>query len=89
MWCQLVVQPVAAQERNRNDLTAGRALVVQYRDRRRGVTPRCRDVQRRNLREARELSKPSATDNGNTDRVYATQLCISLQSSVYILISWR
>ena len=32
MWCQLVVQPVAAQERNRNDLTAGRALVVQYRE---------------------------------------------------------
>lgn len=70
MGCQLVMQTVTTQECDCDSLTGALALVVEDGDRRRGVTPRRRDIQRRNLGEARKLSKTSTADDGDSDGVY-------------------
>ena len=69
MGSQLVMQAVATEECNGDKLAGGRTLVVQDGDRGRGITPRRRDGQRRNLGEAGKFSKASTTDDGNADGV--------------------
>lgn len=71
MGCQLVVQTVTTQKCDCDSLAGALALVVKDGDRRRGVTPRRRDIQRRNLGEARKLSKTSAANYADSDGIYS------------------
>ena len=73
MRSQLMVQTVATEECDGDKLAGGSALVVQDGDWGRGVTPRRRDGQRRNLGKTREFSKTSTTNHGNADGVYISQ----------------
>lgn len=66
----LVVQAVTAQKGDRELLAVVRALVVQDGDGRGGLAPGRRDVERGDLREARELSQASTADDGDTDGVW-------------------
>ena len=69
MWRQLMVKTMTTEECNCNKLAGGRALVVKDGNRGRGVTPRCRDRQRSNLSEARQLTKSCTANNSNADGV--------------------
>ena len=73
MWRQLMVKTMTTEECNSNKLAGGRALVVKDSNRGRGVTPRCRDRQRSNLGEARQLTKSCTADNSNADGVCIPQ----------------
>lgn len=66
----LVVQTVTAQEGDGDRLVVVGALVVQDGNGGGGGAPRSRDVQRRNLGEARELTQTSTANNGDTDGLY-------------------
>lgn len=69
----LVVQTVTAQEGDGDRLVVVGALVVQDGDGGGGGAPRSRDVQRRNLSEAGELTQTGTTNNGDTDGLYGGQ----------------
>ena len=70
---QLVVNTMATEECDRDKFAGGGALVVKDGNRRGGVTPRCRNLERSDLSEAREFTKTSTTDHGDADGVYSIQ----------------
>lgn len=71
----LVVRAVTAQEGDSNGLVIVPALVVQDGDGGGGFTPGSRDRQGGNLSKARQLTEPSAADDGDGDRAYAICDC--------------
>lgn len=73
MRCQLMVEAMATEECDRDELAGSRALVVKNGNRRGGVTPRRGNLETGNLREAREFAKTGTTDNSDSDGVYSIQ----------------
>lgn len=70
---QLVVKTMATEECDRDELAGGGALVVKDGNRRGGVTPRRRDLERSDLGEAREFAQTGTTDHGDANGVYSIQ----------------
>ena len=66
----LVVHAMATEKSDCDGLVVMAALVVQDGDRRGGLSPGGRDVERGDLGEARKLTETSSTDDGDTDGLW-------------------